>query len=96
MIKSIYMLVELDDKGRLVIEKEIREKYGKRFELFEALGEIVLLPVPDDPVKAMEEEGKKLPKKISVADLKAKARAIALKEAMGNLDRLEKLKKKAK
>ena len=90
------MLVELDDKGRLVIEKEIREKYGKKFELFEALGEIVLIPVPDDPVKSMEDEGKKLPKKMSVADLKVKAREIALKEAMGNFNRLKKLKKKAK
>ena len=37
---------KLDDRGRLLIAKETRDKYGDEFVVVEAPGEVILLPVP--------------------------------------------------
>lgn len=88
--------VKLDDRGRLLLTKEIREKYGDEFVIVEAPGEIVLLPVPKDPLKSLREEGKKLPKDMSVKDLKKMARKLALKEVLDEAKEREELQKKSK
>jgi hypothetical protein len=49
-----------DRKGRLYLQESVRAKYGKTFIVVEAPGELVLLPVPDDPVKDLREWGKPL------------------------------------
>ncbi|MBI2579813.1 MAG: hypothetical protein HYW27_02835 [Candidatus Aenigmarchaeota archaeon] len=86
-------ITKLDERGRLLIEKNIRDKYGDEFAVFEALGEIVLIPVPKDPLKALREEGKKLPKNMSVKELKVMARELALKEVLDEIDEREKMRK---
>ena len=72
-------IAKLDDRGRLLIPKSIREEYGEEFTIIESLGEIVLIPLPDDPLKTLEEEGKKLPAGTSIDDIKRQARASAVK-----------------
>lgn len=73
----------LDDKGRLVIEKGLRDKYGNEFVVIDGMDEIVLKPVPKgDPLKRWRELGKKIPRHLSVADLKRMAREQALKEVL--------------
>ena len=68
------MLVRVDDKGRIYLPKEIREKAGsKEFYLVELPTGIMLIPKLEDPIKALEEEGKKLPD-VSVKELKRAAR----------------------
>jgi len=49
-----------DRKGRVYLRESVRAKYGDKFVLLEAPGELVLLPVPKDPVKDLEELGKPL------------------------------------
>ena len=60
---------ECDEKGRIYLQESIRAKYGKRFIVVEAPGELVLLPVADDPVKALRDIGRSL-RGLSVEDLK--------------------------
>lgn len=78
---------KLDDRGRLLLSKEVREKYGDEFVVVESIGEIVLFPIPKDPLKALEEEGKKLPKNLSVTDLKKQAKELVLKEVLERIER---------
>ena len=75
-------ILKLDDRGRLLLAKEIRERYGDEFAVVEAPHELVLLPIPKDPLKALRAEGKKLPKGMSVHKLRKKARQLALKEIL--------------
>lgn len=73
---------KLDGRGRLLLEKDVRQKYGDEFVVIQMPGEIVLIPIPKDPLKALREEGKKLPKDMSIADLKKEMHEFALKEAL--------------
>ena len=43
------------------------------------------IPVSKDPIKALQEEGKKIPKHLTIADLKRMAREEAEKEALSNI-----------
>jgi len=74
-----------DERGRVTLGKDVADKYGKKFAMVKMPGEIVLIPIPDDPLKSLQEEGKKIPAHMSVKDLKRIALEEATKEAMGNL-----------
>ena len=45
-----------DDRGRILLSQDVREAYGERFYLIRAARELILIPVPKDPLKAMREE----------------------------------------
>jgi len=64
MLKTI-----CDKKGRIRLSQAIRSKYGEEFIVVEMPGELVLLPVPDDPVNDLQEIGRSL-RGLSVEDLK--------------------------
>lgn len=55
--KQIY---QLDSKRRITFPKDIKEKYGINFAIVRLRDEVLLKPIPKDPVKALQEEGKKL------------------------------------
>ncbi|MBI2674927.1 MAG: AbrB/MazE/SpoVT family DNA-binding domain-containing protein [Candidatus Aenigmarchaeota archaeon] len=74
--------LRLDDRGRLLLSKETRKKYGDEFAVVQAPGEIVLIPVPRDPLRALKQEGRRLPKGLSIAEIKRKARDHAMKEIL--------------
>lgn len=86
--------VTLDDRGRLLLPRELRKKYGEEFVVIEALGEIVLRPIPKDPIAALQKEGEKIPKDLSVADLKRIARERAMEDVLARLKRHEGLGKR--
>ena len=48
--------VTISSKGQIVIPSEVRHRYGldpgKKVEILDFGGQIVLVPLPDDPVKA--------------------------------------------
>lgn len=48
-----------DAKGRLYLKEELRKKHGDRFIAVSAPGEIILLPVPKDAVKDLQEATQK-------------------------------------
>ena len=51
---------ECDEKGRIQLGPELRQRYGRRFFVVEAPGELVLLPVAEEPVKDLQKLGRKL------------------------------------
>jgi bifunctional DNA-binding transcriptional regulator/antitoxin component of YhaV-PrlF toxin-antitoxin module len=72
------MDVDAED-GRIYLPKQLREKYGERFELIDRGDRIVLIPVDEDPLEALREEVRASEK--SVAELKDAALAQALEDA---------------
>ena len=64
-------ITKCDKKGRIHLRESLRSRYGERFMVVEATDELVLLPVPDDPVEDLGELGGKLPN-ISLQQLRAK------------------------
>ena len=73
------MEITCDRKGRIYLEESIRARYGKKFIVVEAPGELVLLPVPDDPVKDLREWGKPL-RGMSMEEIKQAIQEQAEKE----------------
>ena len=69
----------LDDRGRLTIPKELRERYGDRFHVVEGHDGIKLVPIADDPLGALRDEFEGV--EASAADLREEARDAALDEA---------------
>ncbi len=72
-------LTHCDERGRIYLKEAVRTRYGEEFIVVEAPSEIVLLPVPDDPVEDLARLGEKL-KGISIQDMKAAIRRRAQKE----------------
>jgi len=74
------VIAKIDDKGRIYLPKEIREKFNsKEFYIVDLRYGIVLIPKLRDPIKALEEEGKKLPN-LDIKELKRIIREEAEKE----------------
>ena len=77
---------QCDAKGRIYLREKTRKKYGKKFVVVEAPGELILLPIPDDPVKDLEELGKPL-RGLSIKEIKRRIRERAMKEVLDGLRR---------
>ncbi|BFI75692.1 AbrB family transcriptional regulator [Sulfurisphaera ohwakuensis] len=74
------MIVKIDNKGRIYLPKEIREKIdSKEFYIVELPYGIMLIPRVKDPIKTLEDEGKKLPN-LDIKELKKIIREEAEKE----------------
>ena len=78
---------ECDEEGRIQLGPQVRQRYGRRFFVLEAPGELVLLPVAEDPVKDLQEIGRSL-RGLSVEDLKRRIDEQADKEVEETLNRL--------
>ena len=48
--------VTLDDRGRLTLPKEFRERYGEHYHVVDSQRGIRLVPIDDDPLAALREE----------------------------------------
>jgi len=71
--------VTLDDRGRLTLPKEMRERYGDRYRVVELHDGIKLVPIADDPLAALREEFADVDASAEV--LREEAREAALEEA---------------
>lgn len=71
--------VSLDDRGRLTLPKEVRERYGERYHIVQLHDGIKLVPIADDPLDALRDEFADVDK--SVDGLREDAREAALDEA---------------
>lgn len=47
--------VEADDRGRIVIPNEIREKHGDRYRVVELEDRVELIPLKDDPIEGLRD-----------------------------------------
>jgi hypothetical protein len=68
-----------DQRGRICLGRKIIEKYGTEFIIIPMTKEIILLPLIQDPIKGLQEEGKKLPK-LSIKQLRQEILKEAFKE----------------
>ncbi|MFB6151592.1 MAG: AbrB/MazE/SpoVT family DNA-binding domain-containing protein [Haloarculaceae archaeon] len=71
--------VTLDDRGRLTIPKEFRERYGDRYHVVELRDGIKLIPVDEDPLGALREEFADVD--ATAGELRGRARDRGLDEA---------------
>ena len=69
----------LDDRGRLTLPKELRERYGDHYHVVELHDGIKLIPVADDPLDALRDEFADIEK--TADELRDEARDAALDEA---------------
>jgi bifunctional DNA-binding transcriptional regulator/antitoxin component of YhaV-PrlF toxin-antitoxin module len=44
------------DGGRIYLPKDLRDRLGERFELVDRGEDLLLVPIPDDPLEALREE----------------------------------------
>ncbi|SFS50408.1 AbrB/MazE/SpoVT family DNA-binding domain-containing protein [Halostagnicola kamekurae] len=71
--------VALDDRGRLTLPKEVRERYGDRYHVVQLPDGVKLVPVADNPLEALRDEFADVEK--SADELREEARNVALDEA---------------
>ncbi|WP_276249998.1 AbrB/MazE/SpoVT family DNA-binding domain-containing protein [Haloarcula rara] len=69
----------LDDRGRLTLPKEIRERYGDSYHVVDVHDGIKLIPVAGDPLEALRDEFDDVDK--TAAELRDRAREVSLDEA---------------
>ncbi|MCU4801389.1 AbrB/MazE/SpoVT family DNA-binding domain-containing protein [Halobacteria archaeon HArc-gm2] len=69
----------LDDRGRLTLPKEVRERYGNRYHVVQLPDGIKLVPIADDPLDALRDEFSDVDR--SVDELRRDGREAALDEA---------------
>lgn len=44
-----------DDRGRIYLPKDVRERFGERYRIVELPSHVALLPVAEDPLSAVED-----------------------------------------
>ena len=71
--------VALDDRGRLTLPKEVRERYGNRYHVVQLPDGVKLVPVADDPLEALRDEFADVD--TSADELRENARDAAIDEA---------------
>jgi bifunctional DNA-binding transcriptional regulator/antitoxin component of YhaV-PrlF toxin-antitoxin module len=69
----------LDDRGRLTLPKELRERFGDRYHVVELHDGIKLVPIDEDPLGALRRAFEDVEK--SAEELRAEARETAVDEA---------------
>lgn len=69
----------LDDRGRLTLPKELRERYGDRYHVVDVHEGVKLIPIAEDPLAALRDEFADI--ETSADELREHARTAALDEA---------------
>jgi bifunctional DNA-binding transcriptional regulator/antitoxin component of YhaV-PrlF toxin-antitoxin module len=73
------MWAKVDERGRVYIPKPLRKRISKEVFAVEVKGGILLVPKPQDPVKELEEIGRRLPEK-SVKEFRREIENTAVEE----------------
>ncbi|SNR25050.1 hypothetical protein [Halorubrum vacuolatum] len=81
------MSVETDSHGRLYLSSELRQKYGEKFHIVEYDDRLELIPIEEDPLRAVREAAGDAFEGTSVEALKKDALEQAQNEAKADLER---------
>ena len=73
--------VRTDERGRVTIPKEARDRYGEKFRLVGLDSGIKLVPVPDDPLEELRAAASDEPPEAALDDLEDAARNEAREQA---------------
>lgn len=76
---------ETDDRGRIVIPREIREKHGDRYRVVELRDRVELIPIGDDPIEGLRDAVGNAFDETSIAEIKRDARGAAELDAIDEL-----------
>jgi len=76
------MKVRCDDLGRIYLTDELRARHGRTFVIVQGGGRILLLPVPENPVRDVKAMGKAL-QGTTLTKLKRGVERRAAREARG-------------
>lgn len=68
------MAIETDDRGRVYLPKKLRKRHGEKFRMVDLPTRIILVPVDEDPLEAVQEEAGETLGETPVSDLKREAR----------------------
>ena len=71
--------VTLDERGRLTLPKEVRERYGENYHIVQLHDGIKLVPIAEDPLEALRDEFEDVDK--SATELREGTREETLEEA---------------
>ena len=71
--------ITLDDRGRLTLPKEMRERYGDHYHIVQIHDGIKLIPVAEDPLDVLQDEFVDVEK--TASELREEAREGAVDEA---------------
>ncbi|MDZ7850751.1 MAG: AbrB/MazE/SpoVT family DNA-binding domain-containing protein [Halodesulfurarchaeum sp.] len=75
-----------DDRGRIVLPREIREKHGEHYRIVELADRVELIPLRSDPIEGLREAVGDAFAGKSIAEIKAEARSAAQKHALHETD----------
>jgi len=81
------MGTETDDRGRLYLSKNLRERHGERFHVVEYSDHIELIPIDDDPLEGLREAVGDAFDDKSIDELRDEARELAREEAANDVRR---------
>jgi len=81
------MPIESDDRGRLYLSKDIRERYGEKFHVVEYSDHIELIPIDNDPLEGLREAVGSAFDDKSIEELREEAQQKAKEEALENVRR---------
>lgn len=81
------MSIRTDPNGRLYLSSDLRDRYGERFHVVEYADRIELVPIDEEPLRAVREEIGDALEGSSVADLEAAAHDRAKRAAEADLGR---------
>jgi hypothetical protein len=81
------MSVETDSHGRLYLSSELRKKYGEKFHVVEYEDRLELIPIDEDPLKAVREAASDAFEGKSIEKLREGAREQAKEDAEAGLER---------
>lgn len=75
------MATETDDRERIYLSKDLRDRHGERFRVVDLPSRIVLVPVDDEPLQAVRESVDSTFAGKDIDELREDARAAITEEA---------------